>query len=128
MYFQLAITSQNKIVLTASLVSFRFQLSSHEYWSLGTSLQSKSKSIAQVYCGFQFTVQLPSDCCSNLIQLAFFYLLSTVNVSLPITGDDLQLLFKGNCNSQYNCCTRGSQPLPQSLSYDKDPTNNSCQL
>ena len=28
-----------------------------------------------VYCGFQFTlntVQLPSDCCSNLIQLAFF--------------------------------------------------------
>ena len=45
--------------------------------------------------------ELPSDCCCNLIKLAFFYLLSTVNTSPPITADVMQLQFKGNCNSQY---------------------------
>ena len=46
--------------------------------------------------GFQFTlntVELLSDCCSNII----FYLLSTANTTPQITTDVVQLL-KGNCS------------------------------
>ena len=45
-------------------------------------------------CGLQFTlntVQLPSDCCSNLIPLPLFCIFSTVNTPPPITANVMQL-------------------------------------